>query len=348
VYSGPNHTYVPVNLRYSAGWQQTSEVHYVYDGNVVLQERDANNWPTVSYTRGQDLSGTFEGAGGIGGLLARTDMALWVLGTGLGAASPHAYYHCDGNGNITCLINTNQGVAARYLYDPFGNILSQSGQLADANLYRFSGKETHVNSGIAYYLYRFYDPNLQRWLNRDPAGERAGYNLYVCVLNNPIGCIDALGLAVGDKYPTLIIAAKDAGAEARSMTQQTGYEYGGYLYQNPEKTTYSYTRNTSHKRHQMDDLGPPPGANSVCAWYHSHPEISGIFGEFLTLLNSNFSGDDKQATDNLGVPGFLATPIGGLKEYFPDPAKGRNGQVVVITSPTRNLDPDLGRPGRRF
>ncbi|MCX6916586.1 MAG: hypothetical protein NT167_26665 [Verrucomicrobia bacterium] len=47
-------------------------VNYIYDGMRVIQERDGSNGPQVSYTRGLDLSGTFEGAGGIGGLLARS------------------------------------------------------------------------------------------------------------------------------------------------------------------------------------------------------------------------------------------------------------------------------------
>ena len=75
-----NQTYVPVSLNYSGGWQQTSEVHNVYDGKVVLQERDANNWPTVSYTRGRDLSGSLEGAGGIGGCLAAPTTQRSTLG----------------------------------------------------------------------------------------------------------------------------------------------------------------------------------------------------------------------------------------------------------------------------
>lgn len=33
----------------------------------VIQERNASNVPTVSYTRGSDLSVSLEGAGGIGG-----------------------------------------------------------------------------------------------------------------------------------------------------------------------------------------------------------------------------------------------------------------------------------------
>jgi len=41
----------------------------------VIQERDVGSGvPTVSYTRGNDLSGTLEGAGGIGGLLARSSV----------------------------------------------------------------------------------------------------------------------------------------------------------------------------------------------------------------------------------------------------------------------------------
>jgi len=45
-----------------------------------------------------------------------------------------------------------------------------------------------------YYLYRFYDPGLQRWINRDPIGEAGGFNLYRFADNNPISQFDALGL----------------------------------------------------------------------------------------------------------------------------------------------------------
>src|SRR5207245_5045882 len=38
-----------------------AETHYIYDGWRVIQERDGNNNPLVSYTRGRDLSGSMEG-----------------------------------------------------------------------------------------------------------------------------------------------------------------------------------------------------------------------------------------------------------------------------------------------
>ena len=186
-YDGKMRRRIRQEYTWSGGWVQTNIVYYVYDGNVVIQERDINHLATVTYTRGNDLSGSLDGAGGIGGLLARTD----------NSAQQTAFYHADGNGNVTMLVNSYQAVVAKYLYDAFGNTLSLSGPLAYANLYRFSSKEAHQNSGLVYYLYRYYDPNLQRWLNRDPIGEAGGFNLYAFVGNNPVNRIDRFGLQEG-------------------------------------------------------------------------------------------------------------------------------------------------------
>jgi RHS repeat-associated protein len=166
-----------------ASWTVTNEVRYVWDGMAVLQERDGANAVKVTYTRGLDLSGTMQGAGGIGGLLARTD------------SSGSTYYHCDAGGNVTAMTDSSGNVVARYLYDPFGNLLAKSGPLADVNKYRFSSKEVHPNSGLYYYGYRFYEPNLQRWLNQDPIGIRGGMNEFGFVGNKPMNKIDLFGLS---------------------------------------------------------------------------------------------------------------------------------------------------------
>jgi RHS repeat-associated protein len=179
----------------SGNWQLTNEVRYVYDGNLVIQERHYTPQPTilgiqqvVAYTRGRDLSGSFEGAGGIGGLLARSALSSF------NSQPSTAFYHCDGNGNITCLINASNAVVAKYLYDPYGSILARSGPLAEANVYRFSSKELHMNSGLVYYLYRYYEPSLQRWLGRDPVQEWGGACLYAFLGNRPLSLVDTDGL----------------------------------------------------------------------------------------------------------------------------------------------------------
>ena len=151
----------------SGVWSITNEVRYIYDGNLEIQWRDQNNLATLTLTRGKDLSGSLQGAGGIRGLLAGTDNTQLAAGS----SQSHAYFHADAGGNITMLINTRQLAAAKYLYDPFGNTLSSSGPLANANLYRFSSRECHVNLGVALYTYRGYVTSLQRWINRDPKEE---------------------------------------------------------------------------------------------------------------------------------------------------------------------------------
>jgi len=42
----------------------------------------------------------------------------------------------------------------------------------------------------------YYDPAIQRWITRDPIGERAGANLHQVLGNHPVGRIDHLGLQV--------------------------------------------------------------------------------------------------------------------------------------------------------
>jgi RHS repeat-associated protein len=157
----------------------------------VIQERNINGVPTVAYTRGPDLSGTLEGAGGIGGLLARSewDGSAW---------SRHAFYHSDGVGNVTALAVPNGNaiaLAGSYRYDPFGRLIGTPTGLAAINTQRFSSKDWHNLSGFYYFGYRFYDPATQRWLNRDPIAEEGGVNLYGYVENDPINWVDVDGLA---------------------------------------------------------------------------------------------------------------------------------------------------------
>ena len=82
-------------------WVLQSETRRIYDGLNVIQERDGTNSITVNYTRGADLSGSVSGAGGIGGLLARS--------TSYG----HFYYHYDGSGNVVALTDTAQSIVAQ-------------------------------------------------------------------------------------------------------------------------------------------------------------------------------------------------------------------------------------------
>ena len=139
---------------------------------------------------GHDLSGTPQGASGVGGLLMIEDRS---------SGTPVAHYVCqDGNGNVIRLLTTGSGggviTSAVYTYDPFGKVRTGFGTFAATNRWRFSTKLEDAETGLNYYGYRYYDPVAGRWLSRDPIGEKGGLNLYGLVGNNPAHKRDRLGL----------------------------------------------------------------------------------------------------------------------------------------------------------
>jgi RHS repeat-associated protein len=170
------------------GWtQDTAKTRkFVYDGWNLIAELDGSNNRVRTYVWGLDLSGTMQGAGGVGGLLVVSQHTPSVS---------HHFVAYDGNGNVTGLINAADGkYSARYEYGPFGEPVRVNGGMGRNNPFRFSTKFTDDESGLLYYGYRFYDPSSGRWPSRDPIGELGGVNLYAYLGNDAVVSIDFLGL----------------------------------------------------------------------------------------------------------------------------------------------------------
>ena len=66
------------------------------------------------------------------------------------------------------------------------------------NPFRFSLEYFDEETELVYYNFRYYSPELGRWLSRDPIEEQGGYNLYVMLTNNTINSLDYLGMADDD------------------------------------------------------------------------------------------------------------------------------------------------------
>lgn len=164
-----------------------SDEKYIYEGWNVVAKYDlvASNWELgASYTWGLDLSGSMQGAGGVGGLLSIKDGADLY------------YYTYDANGNVSEVLDENGDIAAHYEYTPFGETYVATGPYATTNEYRFSTKPLDAVSGLYYYGYRFYNPSTGRWPSRDPIEERGGTNLYAFLRNNGLHSVDRLGLTI--------------------------------------------------------------------------------------------------------------------------------------------------------
>ncbi len=76
---------------------------------------------------------------------------------------------------------------------PFGRTVTATGPLADSFPHRFSTKYFDPETGLYYYGYRFYSPELMRWVNRDTIEEEGGCNLYAFCENSSICSFDPLG-----------------------------------------------------------------------------------------------------------------------------------------------------------
>ena len=72
--------------------------------------------------------------------------------------------------------------------------------MADNFAFHFSTKYYDKEIGLYYYGYRFYSPDLMRWLNGDPIGEDGGLNLYAFCGNCPLAQLDILGEASISDY----------------------------------------------------------------------------------------------------------------------------------------------------
>lgn len=202
VYDGLNRRRIARDYTWNgSAWIKTNEVRYIYDGGLLIQERDTNNNVLVTYTRGLDISGNLGDGGGIGGLLARTDV------------NGSTYYHSDGEGNVTALMDMQENISARYLYNPYGKLLGKWGATADANTMRFSSKPNYRD--IYDFGFRPYSADFDRFLNPDPIQEAGGFNLYRFVRNNPINFVDPLGQdgeATLALDPTLLMDDEEAAA----------------------------------------------------------------------------------------------------------------------------------------
>jgi len=250
-------------------------VRYVYDGLLPVEELEWSGVATGApvavrqITRGTDLSGSLEGAGGVGGLLAYI------------AGSSSAWYFADGNGNVAGLYGTSDTSEATYTYDPFGRRLNATGPLASINTYQWSSKEHHEPSGLVYYLHRYYNPETGRWVSRDPIEERGGVNLFGMVGNDPINFIDLFGL-----YGTATaISEIESSLKSSTIARELGFfdalhklPTSGYsITTHPSGVVGGAAASYRPNLNQMNVNGPTPDSLTVVhEMVHAYNDLNGL------------------------------------------------------------------------
>lgn len=151
------------------------------------------------HTLGLDLSGSLTATGGVGAVLSSTNFAMDFK------QRDSINYLYDGNGNTISACDDKGEISAKLIYAPFGEIIEHTNVVP----FSFSTK-SNDSSGLFYYGYRLYSPDLGRWLSRDPIGENGGSPLYIFGNNSPINHYDIVGLSMADCANVLAASASNS------------------------------------------------------------------------------------------------------------------------------------------
>ena len=126
-----------------------------------------------------------------------------------GTTTATYYYITNLQGNVMYLVDASGTQVASYDYDPYGKIITATGDLAEINPLRYRGYYYDSETGFYYLQSRYYDPEICRFINGDKYSATAtgflGYNMFAYCDNNPVIRFDnggtfwniVIGAAVG-------------------------------------------------------------------------------------------------------------------------------------------------------
>ena len=249
-------------------WSLEKHRKFVYDGYKLIAEFDAlaSDTQLASYLWQPESAGL--------------DVPLMRI-----ADNTQTYYIADGNKNIIALKDSSGADVSTYAYTPFGSL--ENPVDGDENPFRFSSEYADDETGLVYYNYRYYSPQLGRWTKRDPIEEEGGINLYKFVRNAPTNELDA--------YGTIVIK------------RDKQKSYGQACFENKEETIKDLANKIGLKeaeaskwlrdKNKKPVSSPKPGIwysipNTIISYWGGDMGVIGQIYVFWHLQNSVFAASD--------------------------------------------------------
>jgi RHS repeat-associated protein len=151
----------------------TTELKFLYDGDQIIAEYDANDTLLRKYVHGPGI-----------------DEPICLIESS-GTYAGTQYYHYDALGNVVALTDASGDVVQLYEYSVYGQVAASDPN--HPNRFMFTGREFDKDTGLYYYRARYYHPEIGRFLQTDPIGYGDGMNWYAYCQNGPIGRTDPSG-----------------------------------------------------------------------------------------------------------------------------------------------------------
>ncbi|NTX20641.1 RHS repeat-associated core domain-containing protein [Burkholderia cepacia] len=146
----------------------------------------------------------------------RDNDPLWLPPPPAPAIDSLAWYQCDHLGTPQALTDQDAGIAWSAEHRAWGMTKEMvhgaaNGGVKLRNPIRFQGQYHDHESGLHYNRYRYYVPDVGRYVSKDPIQLSGGLNVYAYVDGNPVAYVDPLGLVNPAKVASCSINAMNAG-----------------------------------------------------------------------------------------------------------------------------------------
>ena len=149
---------------------------------TVFNGKSADANPYADFNSSGNLKMHYLNGLAVDEILARTD-----------TSGNTSWYFTDQVGSVVAIASTTAGVEDEIVYDPFGNVVTQTDS-AEADRFLFAGMEYDSVTGLYYDHARYYDAAIGRFVSQDPKGFAAGdTDLYRYVRNEPTFNADPTG-----------------------------------------------------------------------------------------------------------------------------------------------------------
>ncbi len=197
-------------MRHRGAATEIEEIHqYIYAGGKLLREAISDG--TITKT----LDFTYDNVGMPYSLIYND-----------GTTTTTYYYISNLQGDVMYLVDANGVQVAAYDYDPYGKVITSTGDLAEINPLKYRGYYYDSETGFYYVSCRYYDSTIGRWISPEPniyigaietnAGF-IGYNVYAYCANNPINYIDITGEYIISTLLICVIAGAIIGGVAGGL-----------------------------------------------------------------------------------------------------------------------------------
>ncbi|AZZ36482.1 hypothetical protein CIK05_06655 [Bdellovibrio sp. qaytius] len=193
----------------------------------------------------------------------------------------------DQLGSVRLVVKVADGsIVQEMLHDDFGRLLKNTNP--GFQPFGFAGGLYDANTGLVQFGARWYDPQVGRWISKDPVGFNGGdTNLYAYVGGDPMSKIDPTGLADLDLLPW-------NSPESNNSAQM--------------QLTLDNFSVTAHGTSSLilDSNGLPMTASALASMIRANPKFKGVSGVTLHSCNTGRQSGNtdtfaQQLADILGI-----------------------------------------------